>query len=87
MSFTFFRKYYTASRRFKIPLDVNLHGVDFDLVFKLADGREWFRRSEVKPLAIEAHLEVKCINTIIIVLNQPVLSIIICCHINYEGNI
>ena len=49
---------YTAKRRFKLPTDMNLHGVDFELVFILADGREWFRKAEVKPLTIENKLQV-----------------------------
>jgi hypothetical protein len=47
---------YSAVRCFKIPPEQKLHGLDFELVFKLADGREWFRKSELKPLSIEENL-------------------------------
>ena len=44
-------------RKFKLPTDLNLHGEDYDIVFTLPDGREWFRKSELKRFEIEVHLE------------------------------
>ncbi len=48
---------YSNTRRFKLPADTNLRGVDYEIIFTLPDGREWFRKSELKPFEIEVQLE------------------------------
>jgi len=48
---------HSNTRRFKLPVDANLRGVDYEIIFTLPDGREWFRKSELKPFEIEVHLE------------------------------
>ena len=49
---------YSNIRRFKLPADANLRGgIDYEIIFTLMDGREWFRKSELKPFEIEHHLE------------------------------
>ena len=51
------KQQYISQRRYDIPEHVNINS-DFELVFLLADGRVWFRKSEVRPLNIETELQV-----------------------------
>jgi len=52
------KKHTGNARRFKLPTNVRIHGSsDFEIIFRLIDGREWFRKSELKPFAIETELE------------------------------